>query len=115
MRVIKGKLENLLDKEVVSLGNPDDYISAVITDEDYIMDAIGKLRNVYKNILRLEYQNKRTAIIIGNNTIDVDNPDKKSEIELFSEFYEKQNNIELDQERLVIVNKIIKESLERNI
>lgn len=115
MRVIKGKLENLLDKEVVALGNPDDYISAVITDEDYIMDAIGKLRNVYKNILRLEYQNKRTAIIIGNNTIDVDNTDKKSEIELFSEFYEKQNNIELDQERLVIVNKVIKECLERNI
>lgn len=115
MRVIKGKLENLLDKEVVALGNPDDYISAVITDEDYIMDAIGKLRNVYKNILRLEYQNKRTAIIIGNNTIDVDNTDKKSEIELFSEFFEKQNNIELDQERLVIVNKVIKECLERNI
>lgn len=108
MRVIKGNLDNLLDKDVVSLSNKDDYISAVITDEDYIMDAIGKLRSVYKNILRLEYQNKRTAIV-DNVDFNVDNVNKKSEIDLFNEFYFKQNNIELDEERLEIVNKVIRE------
>lgn len=108
MRVIKGNLDNLLDKDVVSLGNKDDYISAVITDEDYIMDAIGKLRSVYKNILRLEYQNKRTEIV-DNVDFNVDNVNKKSEIDLFNEFYFKQNNIELDEERLEIVNKVIRE------
>lgn len=108
MRVIKGNLDNLLDKDVVSLSNKDDYISAVITDEDYIMDAIGKLRSVYKNILRLEYQNKRTEIV-DNVDFNVDNVNKKSEIDLFNEFYFKQNNIELDEERLEIVNKVIRE------
>lgn len=112
MRVIKGKLDNLLDKEVVQLGNTDDYISATITDEDYVMDAIGKLRGVYKNILRLEYHNKRTEIV---NDIDLkaDEVSKKSEIDLFSEFYEKQNNIQLDEERFGIVDKVIKECLEK--
>ena len=114
MRVIKGKLDNLLDKEVVSLGNKDDYISAVITDEDYIMDAIGKLRSVYKNILRLEYQNKRTEIV-DNIDYNVDNVNKKSEIDLFSEFYLKQNNIELDNIRLDIVNNVIKECIDKDL
>ena len=114
MRVIKGKLDSLLDKEVVSLGNKDDYISAVITDEDYIMDAIGKLRSVYKNILRLEYQNKRTEIV-DNIDFNVDNVNKKSEIDLFSEFYLKQNNIELDSIRLDIVNNVIKECIDKDL
>ena len=114
MRVIKGKLDSLLDKEVVSLANKDDYISAVITDEDYIMDAIGKLRSVYKNILRLEYQNKRTEIV-DNIDYNVDNVNKKSEIDLFSEFYLKQNNIELDNIRLDIVNNVIKECIDKDL
>lgn len=114
MRVIKGKLDNLLDKEVISLGNIDDYISAVITDEDYIMDAIGKLRKVYKNILRLEYQNKRTEIV-DNIDFNVDNVNKKSEIDLFSEFYLKQNNIELDNIRFDIINNVIKECIDKDL
>ena len=114
MRIIKGKLDNLLDKNIVSLGNIDDYISAVITDEDYIMDAIGKIRKVYKNILRLEYQNKRTEIV-DNIDFNVDNVNKKSEIDLFSEFYLKQNNIELDKIRLDIVNNVIKECIDKDL
>lgn len=109
MRIIKGKLEQLLDEKIISLGNPNDYISAVITDEDYIMDAIGKLRRVYKNILRLEYHNKRTSVTLDNVQNIVTDVDKKSEIELFSEFYQKQNYIELDDERLRIMNKIIRD------
>jgi len=112
MRVIKGNLDKLLDKEIVSLGNVNDYISATITDEDYIMDAIGKLRSVYKNILKLEYQNKRTVIVNDKNNND-NQVDEKSEIELFSDFYKKQNNVELDQERLEIVNKIINDCIEK--
>ena len=114
MRVIKGKLDNLLRDDVISQGNVDDYICAIVTDDDYIMDAIGKLRNVYKNVLKLEYQNKRTdnSLINDFSLVDVD---KKSEIELFSEFYLKQNNIELDDERLDIVNNVIKDCLEEEL
>lgn len=114
MRVIKGKLDNLLRDDVISQGNVDDYICAIVTDDDYIMDAIGKLRNVYKNVLKLEYQNKRTdnSLINDFSLVDVD---KKSVIELFSEFYLKQNNIELDNERLDIVNNVIKDCLEEEL
>lgn len=112
MRVIKGRLEQLLDDEVVALGNTDDYINAIITDDDYIMDAIGKLRRFYKNILRLEYQNKRNSVLEKGSQLFSDNVEKKSEIELFEEFYEKQNGIKLEKERFEIVNKVIKELID---
>ena len=108
MRVIKGKLDSLLDKEVVSLGNKDDYISAVITDEDYVMDAIGKIRCVYKNILKLEYDNKRNIV---NKVSELEKVDlnKLSEIELFINFYYEQNNIDLSDDKLMIVKDVINE------
>lgn len=113
MRVIKGNIDKLLDKEVISFGNGEDYISAIITDEDYVMDAIGKLSKVYPNILRLEYQNKRT--ILANDNVDMihDNV-KKSVLELFCEFYKKQNYIDLDEERVKIIRNVIKSSREEN-
>ena len=112
MRVIKGKLESLLDKDVVSMGNTEDYISAIITDEDYIMDAIGKLRKAYKNILRLEYQNKRSSISAINKELNYNDIEVLSEIDLFKEFYKKQNNVDMDDVRISIVEEIINSNLE---
>ncbi len=87
MRVIKGKLENLLDKEVYSGTNTDDYIMATITDRGELIDAISKLRAVYPNILRLEKESfDREA---GNDQTSASNEFiKKNPLELFSEFYE---------------------------
>ena len=107
MRVIKGKLEQLLDKKVVDLENSKDYISAIITDEDYVMDAIGKLRRVYPNILRLEYQNRRSVLLNSEEKIDYREIKKVNEIDLFRLFYRKQNNVELDEKREKIVTEMI--------
>jgi exonuclease SbcD len=111
MRVIKGPIDKLLDKNIYSLGNKDDYINAIITDDDYVVDAIGKLRKVYKNILKLEYKNNRTinTDCVSGNNFDVKD---KSSLELFRDFYRGQNNIELDKNREKIVSKIIKEVLD---
>lgn len=109
MKIIKGTLDELLDKNFTSSINVNDYVGAVITDEDYVMDAIGKLRNVYKNILKLEYDNSR--INNYNNGIDKEIIDVKkfSELNLFEKFYYRQNNIELDKRKLDIVKQVIKE------
>lgn len=109
MKIMKGTMEELLSKEFVSKVNIDDYISVVLTDEDYIMDAIGKLRSVYKNILRLEYDNKRTNGYMLNDSKDSVDVNVLSEIELFSKFYEMQNNIELSDEKRDIVEHTIEE------
>lgn len=112
MRVIKGPIDKLLNKEVYSLSNCDDYVCAVITNDDYIVDAIGKLRCVYKNILKLEYDNKRT-FDSNKDSVDIDgNFSDMGPLELFNSFYYSQNNIELDDERLSILGEIIKDVLE---
>lgn len=108
MRVIKGRLAELLDKDFVKTINIDDYIGAVITDEDYVMDAIGKLRSVYKNILKLEYDNSRTSndIEFSKESVDIK---KFNELDLFSNFYYMQNNVELDEEKLNILRNVIRD------
>lgn len=107
MRVIKGPIDKLLDREVVGVGNCEDYISAVLTDEDYAVDALGKLRKIYKNLLRLEYQNARTLNWENDQDYVSGNIKKRSALELFEEFYRNQNNVELDEERQKIVIDII--------
>ena len=109
MRIIKGPIAQLLNKDVYNIGNRDDYISAIITDDDYIVDAIGKLRKIYKNILKLEYKNSRT--VNENNCINNCDEDikTKSPFELFKDFYYEQNNVKLDDGRERMLLKIIKE------
>ena len=68
----------------------DDYTHITLTDEDDIPDAVGKLRTVYKHLMVLDYDNKRTRsgrIIEGDGNVE-----RKSPYELFTEFYEMQNN-----------------------
>ncbi len=113
MRIIKGDLESLLDDKMVLRENQEDYICAVITDDDYILDVIGKLRSIYKNILKVEYDNERINNKLGESHIGVDLK-KVSEIDLFSEFYKLQNNIELDDVRMKIVMDIINDINSKN-
>lgn len=75
----------------------EDYVHITLTDEDDIPDAIGKLRAVYHRLMKLDYDNKRTranAEINGVTDIGF-----KSPSELFSDFYELQNNQEMNEEQ----------------
>ena len=109
MRKIKGKYNDLVNSDVVSLGDVNDYLQVILTDEDYILDAIGKLKSVYPNVLRLDYDNKRTN---GNDTLKnsvTGDISKRSEMDIFLEFYFNQNHISLDEERTKLLNNVIKE------
>lgn len=87
MRVIKGRLEDLIKSEVYSLGNVEDYIMAVLTDRQEVYDAIGKLRAVYPNILKIEMEGfEREAG--EDRSSAADEFVKKDPVELFCEFYE---------------------------
>lgn len=112
MRIIKGPIDRLLDKDIYSIGDVNDYINAIITDLDYVVDAIGKLRAVYKNLLKLEYDNKRYSIDnLGKSSASGDIANK-APLDLFLEFYEKQNNIELGDDLKILVSKVIEEVLD---
>jgi exonuclease SbcD len=83
---IKGFFNELYDKELYS----EDYIHVILTDEEDVPEAVGRLRTVYPNIMHLSYENTRTS---QNQVIDFSNDvQSKSPIELFEELYFKQNN-----------------------
>ena len=61
-----------------------------LTDEEDVVDGLAKLRTIYPNLIRLEYDNRRTR---ENGEIAASDPvQQKTELELFQEFYEMQNN-----------------------
>ena len=61
-----------------------------LTDEEDVPDGMAKLRTIYPNLMRLEYDNKRTRSAADIGTAE--RVEEKSELELFREFYELQNN-----------------------
>lgn len=105
LRQIRGTYEELSDKRNYEGTETSDYIHAVLTDEEDIPDAISKLRIIYPNLMKLTYDNTRTRenkIIEGATDIE-----RKSPIELFEEFYEKQNNQEMSDEQRELVSGLI--------
>ena len=96
MREIKGPIGELTSPAVVSQGDCRDYVRAVLTDEDEVTDAVGKLRAVYPNIMRIDFENRRTA---GGDsqTCAYGDVKNKTPAELFGEFYKSFNNVGLSQ------------------
>ncbi len=89
MREIKGTYNELTLRSNYEGTNTDDYMNIILTDEEDIPDAIGRLRTIYPNIMKLQYDNTRTK----NSTQikSIENIQHKQPYELFEEFYEKQN------------------------
>ncbi len=83
----------------------EDYVHITLTDEEDIPDAVGKLRAVYHNLAKLDYDNARTrsnAVILGDAEAETKTPR-----ELFSDFYELQNNRPMSAEQLDYMNALI--------
>lgn len=105
MREIKGTYLEITDRRSYEGTDTDDYIHITLTDEEDIPDAIGKLRVIYPNLMKLDYDNKRTR---KNSDIGkVQDVGCKTPLELFTELYEKQNNQPINEEQLKFMNELI--------
>jgi len=90
LRQLRGTFAQLTDPERYRHTGKEDYLHIVLTDEEDIPEAIGKLRLIYPNILKLSYDNTRTR---EDQTIgDAGDVKTRSPLELFGELYEIQNN-----------------------
>lgn len=83
----------------------DDYTHITLTDEEDVPDAIGRLRIIYRGLMRLDYDNTRTrsVAVLG----DVSEEKIESPIELFSDFYTRQNGREMSKEQLEFTESLI--------
>lgn len=104
MREISGSYAQITAREFYAETETDDYIRVTLTDEEDIPDAIGKLRAIYPNIMRLDYDNTRTrsgaAELVGSAEV-------RSPSELFEELYTAQNGKEMTEEQRGFLDKMI--------
>ena len=82
-----------------------DLVHVVLTDEEDVPDALGKLRIIYPNLMSLRYDNKRTR---EQNSLELDETvTARSPYELFSALYAAQNNAEMTEEQSALVRALI--------
>ena len=90
LRKIRGTYLEVTAKSFYENRDCEDYLQVTLTDEEDVPDGMAKLRTIYPNLMRLEYDNKRTR---SNAEVRAaERVEEKSELELFQEFYELQNN-----------------------
>ena len=103
MREMECSLESLL-KRKCEIGNEEDYMHVILTDEEQILDAIGKVRTVYPNVMQISFMMQYETIQMKENQIADQNP-----MELFEQFYKMQNHIDLDEKRAQMAISIFEE------
>ena len=107
MREIRGTYMEVTALDFYKDMKTDDYLHITLTDEEDVPDAIGKLRTIYPNIMKLSYDNLRTrAAVTVRGTAEVE---EKSPMELLKEFYELQNNQPMTDEQEEIARGMMEE------
>ena len=111
---LRGTYDELMKKSYYEgTTYPSDYLHITLTDEQDIPDAIGRLRTVYPYLMRLDYDNTRTraaAHIEGDGAVQT-----KSPLQLFSDFYELQNNQPMTEEQSAFVEDLMQRIWEEQV
>ena len=94
LREVKGTYLELTARDFYEKTSTEDYLHIILTDEEDVPEAIGRLRAIYPNILKLSYDNRRTK---SSSTLEGPTVQTKSPLELFGELYELQNNQPMSQ------------------
>lgn len=105
MRKIRGTYLEVTSLSFYKGSNTEDYLQITLTDEGDIPDGLQKLRVIYPNLMRLEYDNRRTR-----QNREMEEPEaveKKSELELFQDFYQIQNNQPMSSSQIEFVRTLI--------
>ena len=105
MRELKGKFSELTDINYYKQFSADDYMRIILTDEEDVIGALGSLRAIYPNIMRLEYDNMRTraSAIIP----DSEGNDGRTPLEIFAGLYEAQNGKAMDEDQTGLIRSLI--------
>lgn len=105
MREIRGTYEQLMAKENYEGTQTDDYLHITLTDENDIADAVSRLRVVYPNLMKLDYDNQRTRTTgIIDGAADAE---RRTPLDLLEELFEKQNGHPLSDDQRALSNSLI--------
>lgn len=103
MRTITGELSEILSQAKDDPKN-DDYLQIRLTDKQAILDVMGKLRDVYPNVLHIE----RPGLMAANPQQSARRDQlKKGEFSMFSDFFEQVNGEPLTKEQQTYVSQTL--------
>ena len=105
LREISGTFAELTDRNYSSTAAADDYLHIILTDEEDVPEALGRLRVIYPNIMRLSYDNTRTrsSQVIGS----AEQVQSRSPLDLFEELYQIQNNQPMSEVQRAFTQELI--------
>lgn len=107
MRIIKGRLKDLLNIKVVQAADCNDYIQAILTDEEALYEPMEKLRTVYPNIMQMV---KEKDMLRDNlEKYDITALEKKDSFQLYKEFFETVTDDKLVDKKASLIRNIINE------
>lgn len=110
LRIVEGSLEEIINAGKVDERN-NDYILAKISDSQVILDPIGRLRQVYPNVLQIErtnFDNVSNSRLSNNGSLGQAN--ERSETEVFNDFFKQVMAVELSNEQLELLQQTVSEA-----
>ena len=112
LRTICGTFAQLTDPDFYNDTATEDYLHVVLTDEEDVAEAVGRLRVIYPNLMKLSYDNTRTRT---NSLIEgAEDVRQKSPLELFEELYVLQNNQPMSDQQRAMARELIETVWEGN-
>lgn len=97
LREIRGTYMELTARSFYEGTPVEDYLHITLTDEEDIPDAARRLKVIYPNLMKLDYDNQRTRA--HRQSAEAEEAEKKTPLELFMEFYERQNGQPMQKEQ----------------
>ncbi|MDQ0971996.1 exonuclease SbcD [Neobacillus niacini] len=110
MRELEGHLEELLDPFFYEKQRLHDYLKITLLDEGALLDPINKLRQVYPNVLHLERKIDITDMK-KKQSFTITRSEKKSELELFEQFYTEMTTAEFSADKKEVMADVIEKVL----
>ena len=103
VRIIEGEIEKIIEQGKTD-PHADDYLLIRLTDKHAILNAMGKLREVYPNVLHLE----KPGIMATNENHELQRERvKASEIDMFRDFFNQVSGSELTEDQDVALKDVI--------
>ena len=113
MRELRGTYGELTARENYWGTAVEDYLHIILTDEEDVPEAVGRLRVIYPNLMKLTYDNTRTR---ASGVLEISEQiRRKTPLELFGELYEAQNNQPLSSTQEDYVRELIKSIWEERL
>ncbi|OLS36852.1 exonuclease SbcCD subunit D [Bacillus sp. MRMR6] len=114
LRELEGYLEELLDPQFYEKEKLHDYLKITLHDEGALIDPINKLRQVYPNVLHLERKIDITDMK-KKQSFSAIQGEKKSELELFEQFYSEMTTSEFTADKkdamAEVIEKVLREEM----